>query len=105
MVGVSSAVVADRGADIFGDFGEVANQIVDGLGGEGRIVGQGGIEVVDVGLVVLAVVDLHGLGVDERLEGGVVVGKRWKFVGHRGNLLDFDCTVRVERGAQQRVQG
>ena len=33
------------------------------------------IEVVDVGGVVLAVVELHDLGADDRLQGVVVVGK------------------------------
>jgi hypothetical protein len=41
-------------------------------------------------------VQLHGLRVDERLEGGVVVRKRCKFICHRGNLLSWDCTVSVE---------
>jgi len=53
--------------------------------------GQGGIQVVDVGLVVLVVVDLHRLCVDERLQSGVVVGKRCEFVCHRGNLLHDAC--------------
>jgi hypothetical protein len=47
------------------------------LAAEVGVVGQGGIHVVDVGLVVLVVVELHGFGVDERLERRVVVGKRW----------------------------
>ena len=33
------------------------------------------VEVVDVGGVVLAVVELHDLGADDRLQGVVVVGK------------------------------
>merc|ERR1719333_2080570 len=35
----------------------------------------GNVEVVDVGGVVLAVVELHDLGADDRLQGVVVVGK------------------------------
>jgi hypothetical protein len=37
------------------------------------MVGQSGIQVVDVGLVMLVVMQMHGLGVNERLESGVVV--------------------------------
>jgi hypothetical protein len=37
--------------------------------------------------MVLVVVKVHGLGVDERLKGGVIIGKRCKFVCHKGNLL------------------
>merc|ERR1719384_2010763 len=35
----------------------------------------GNVEVVNVGGVVLAVVELHDLGADDRLQGVVVVGK------------------------------
>ena len=75
---------------------QVADEVVNGFRGQVGVVGQRGIHVVDVGLVVLVVVQLHGLRVDERLEGGVVVRKRCKFVCHRGNLLSWDCTVSVE---------
>ena len=43
-----------------------------GIGELGAL--QGLVGVGDVGLVVLAVVDLHGLGVDVRLEGIEPVG-------------------------------
>jgi hypothetical protein len=40
---------------------------------------------------------LHGLGIDKRLERGVVVGQRWKFVGHFGEFsFDWNCTVGVQ---------
>ena len=35
----------------------------------------GHVEVVDVGLVMLAVVELHDLGADDGLQGIVIVGK------------------------------
>ena len=38
--------------------------------------GQRFVEVVHVGLVVPVVMDFHRLGVDVRLEGAVIVGKR-----------------------------
>jgi hypothetical protein len=45
------------------------------------------VQVVDVGLVVLAVVDLHRARVDRRLERVVVVRQRRKLVGHWRLLL------------------
>ncbi len=93
---MAAAVVADDAANVFRDGVQVADEVVDGFRGQIGVVGQRGIHVVDVGLVVLVVMQLHGLRVDERLEGGVVVRKRCKFVSHRGNLLSWDCTVSVE---------
>ena len=95
VIGVAAAVVADRGANLRGDLGQIADQIVNGLGGQLGVAGEGGVEVVDVGLMVLVVVDVHRLGVNERLKGGVVVGKRGEFVSHRGNLLGLDCSARA----------
>jgi hypothetical protein len=88
----------DRGANLFGNLGQVADEVVDGLCGQLGVVGERGIEVVDVGLVVLVVVNLHRLGVDERFEGGVVVRKRCEFVSHRGNLLRLEFVLSWMRG-------
>ena len=53
----------------------------------------GNVEVVNVGGVVLAVVELHDLGADDRLQGVVVVGKVGEAVlpphadcGHGGGI-------------------
>src|SRR6267142_1102994 len=46
------------------------------------------IEVRDVGLVVLAVMDLHGLGVDVRLEGREIIGKLGQHVARFAGRLD-----------------
>ena len=71
---MAADVVADGGLDRVGhhvDLGEdVLDRAVGPLGAVERLV-----RVVDVGLVVLVVVDLHRLRVDVRLEGGEVVGK------------------------------
>ena len=69
MVGVASAIVADSAADVFGDSGQIAEQVVDRLGGQRGVIGQSGIHVVDVGLVMFVVVEMHGFGVDEGFEG------------------------------------
>ena len=80
-------------ANVFGDRVQVADEVIHRFGGQFRVLGQRGIDVGDVGLVMLVVVQLHGLRIDERLERRVVVRKRCKFVCHRGNLLIWDCTV------------
>ena len=46
---------------------------------------EGGIGAVDVGLVVLAVVQLEDLGRQVRLEGRVVVGQLGQFVLRHGS--------------------
>ena len=50
------------------------------------------IEIVDISLVVLAVVDFHGFGVDEWLEGVVFVGKLGKGIFHKLSI-DLDLCV------------
>jgi len=47
--------------------------------------------------VVLVVVQVHGLGVDEGFESGIVVGKRCEFVSHFGEILRWcGCDVVVK---------
>jgi hypothetical protein len=38
--------------------------------------------------------EVHGFRVDERLERGIVVGKRWKFVSHTGNSPSGEIVLR-----------
>jgi hypothetical protein len=65
---VAAAVVTDRGPNRLGDAADAQEELVEGpprqLGGllERRV------QVVDVGLVVLGVVDLHSSRVDVRFE-------------------------------------
>jgi hypothetical protein len=82
VVGVAAAVVADGGADAFGQRVQVLDQVLDALRLQVRVRLEGGIEVVDVGLVVLAVVDLHRLRVDVRLERVERVRQAGKLVRH-----------------------
>jgi hypothetical protein len=75
VVGVAAGVVADGGLLVGGEFVEVLEDVDhDGLVGE---VGafERGVGLGDVGGVVLAVVDLHGLGVDVGLEGVGAYGR------------------------------
>ena len=78
---MAAAVVPDRRALVLGQLVEQREHLLE------RAVGPLGpverlVQVVDVGLVVLVVVDAHRLLVDRRLERVVVVGKRGKLVGH-----------------------
>ena len=58
------------------------HQIVERLARElGRLLDRR-VQVVDVRLMMLAVMDLHRLRVDVRLERGEIVGKRGKREGH-----------------------
>jgi len=82
MVRVAAAVVAHGGALVLGDHVEQREHLLERaavpLGAVERLV-----EVVDVGLVMLSVVDAHRLLVDRRFECVVVVRERGKLVGHR----------------------
>src|SRR5437588_5755970 len=78
---MTAAVVADGVSLVLRDLLEVVKHVFD------RLVGPFGaleraVDIVYVRLVVLAVMKLHRLLVDVRLERVVVVGERWKFVGH-----------------------
>jgi hypothetical protein len=81
VVGVTAAVVADRGLLVGGEAVEVLQDLLDVLVGPlGAF--EGGVRLVHVGLMVLVVVDLHRRLVDMGLEGVVAVGKIGNFVSH-----------------------
>ena len=70
---MSAAVVAHGGADLFGNFVEMGDQLLD------RFVAQAGpfdrlVQIGDISRVMLIVMDFHRLLVDVRLQG--VVGIR-----------------------------
>ena len=86
MVEVAAGVVADRRLLVAGQAGEVAQHVLDlAVGPLGPL--QGGVRFVDVGLVVLVVMDAHRRLVDVRLERVVVVGK----IGNRESHLEAPC--------------
>ena len=82
VVHVAAAVIADDAANIFGNAGEIGNELLRRLLAEFRMLFNSAVEVGDVGLMVLIVMQLHGRLVDGRLESGVVVRKGRKFEGH-----------------------
>ena len=77
---MAAAVIANRRADLFRDCVEVLQQVFDRQFLEVGMVRQSLIELGDVGLVMLAMVDLHGLGIDVGLQ-------RIERVAQRGQLV------------------
>jgi len=83
VVGVPAAVVADGRADTLGDAAEVPDQTLDGQLGQGGMVGQGRVEIVDVGGMMRVVVQAHCPLINVRLQRVVGVGQGWEDVRHR----------------------
>src|SRR4051812_49315914 len=78
---MAAAVVADGRPLVVRDLGEVRDHALDRLVGElGPL--ERGVDLVHVGLVVLVVVDLHGLRVDVGLERVLGVGQVRNLVRH-----------------------
>jgi hypothetical protein len=82
VVHVAAAVVSDRRPDGLGQRVDLRDQLFDRLLLQIRMRLQRRVEVVDVGCVVLVVVDPHRLLVDVRLQGVVVVRQGGKGEGH-----------------------
>ena len=70
---MSAAVVAHRGANVFRDSVEVADQFLDRFAFELGLAFDRLVQVGDVSLVMLVVMDLHRLCIDVRFQGVVRV--------------------------------
>src|SRR5215207_1296382 len=86
VVEVPATVVANRGALVLGDLGQVGDDFLDGLVGPVGAL-ESGIDLVYVGLMMLVVMHAHGGLVDVRLEGGVVIGEGRYLVRHLCSLV------------------
>src|SRR6202167_3500593 len=86
VVVVPAAVVFDGTALGLGHGVEILQHVLDRGVRERRAL-QRGVDLVDVGLVVLVVMEFHRRLVDVRLQGVVCVGKRRYGVGHGRRLL------------------
>lgn len=82
VVAVSAGIIAHAGADRLWNLAEIGDEGVHRLGGQRGMVLQDRVGIIDVGLVVLAVVDLHRARIKVRLEGIVGIGEWCEFVGH-----------------------
>src|SRR6476469_6698335 len=85
MVGMAADVVAHGRPDLLGQRVEHGQHLLDGAV---RVLGAGKrlVRVVDVGLVMLVVVEAHRLLVDGRFQRPVVGGKRGNLEGHAALL-------------------
>jgi hypothetical protein len=81
VVVVAAAVVADGSTLVLGHLAQVGQDLLDRLAVE-RSALERGVRLVHVRLMVLVVVEAHGVRVDVRLERLVGVGERWNFIGH-----------------------
>lgn len=81
MIGMTATLIDDCRAQVFRELFDAGDQFlhrpVRKLGAFHRC-----IEVVDVGLVVLGVMDLHCLRIDMRLKGIVGVRQCWQGIRH-----------------------
>ena len=88
MIYMPTTMIANGGAYCFW----YSIQIPDKLGNafllEVCVAFKRGVELVDVGLVVLCVMDAHGRLVYVRLKRIVGIRKLWKRVGVHGHLLE-----------------
>jgi hypothetical protein len=66
---MTATVVADCGTDGFGDFVQVADEFVDGLGSQLGSGFEGFVQIVDVGRMMFVMVDFHREGIDVGFEG------------------------------------
>ena len=102
VVDVTAAVVADGRLDVLGNAVDALDQLLDALLLQFRVLLERRVQVVDVGRVMLVVVDPHRLLVDVRLQRGVVVRKRRNFMSHLVSLLSsiLSQTRSAARGAR-----
>ena len=74
VVDMTSTIVADRGADVFGNCVEVTDEIVGGFVGQFGMLLDGGIQIFYIGAVMHVMVQGHRLLVDGGFE--CVIGIR-----------------------------
>lgn len=72
----AAAIVADGGALLGREIIQMGQQIFQGFALELRTVGQGGVQIVHIGLKVLVVVKMQGVFPNGGNQGVVSIGKR-----------------------------
>jgi hypothetical protein len=73
VIDVPAAIVADSGADVFGNGIQITQQFFGALGLQVGIFFQGCIQIFDIRTVVPVVMQVHSFFVDIGLEGRVVI--------------------------------
>ena len=82
MVGVTAAVIAHSPLHFGRQAVEAGKQLLHRQRRQFGEIGQGGIEVVDISLMVTAVMDLHGQRVDVGFQCVVGIGKGRQGMAH-----------------------
>src|SRR3990167_4863639 len=82
MVKMASAVIAHRGPYFFGQYVQAGKQIFQTFFLKLRVFFQSSVQFKNIARVVLAVVQLHGLGVNIRLKRVVRIWQFWQFLFH-----------------------
>ena len=78
MIVMAAAVVADGGADFFGNIIQIFHQIFDGFFAKVGIIGDGLVQVRHIGRVMFVVMNLHRSRINVRFERVVGIGQRWQ---------------------------
>ena len=82
MIAVAAAVIAHRRADILRHRVEIAEQFLERLVRDLRMLVERLVQLSDIRLVMLRVMDLHRLRIDVWLERIIAIWKFGKFVFH-----------------------
>ena len=93
---MAAAVVPDRRPDPLRQCIQIGDQGFDGLALMIRMILECGVEIVDVGRMMLAMVNLHGLGVDMRFQCTMVVWQRRQGVlshGFAPRVTGNECQI------------
>ena len=106
VVRVAAPVVTNGRADVFGYRIDTAQELLDALRLQTGMLLEGGVQIRDVCVVMLSVVNLHGLLVDVRFQRVERVRKRWKRVSHRTSSLSRRLeTVELEAAIEWSASG
>ena len=104
MIRVPAAMIADRSPDVLGHLVDIAQQLLDRLIVEFRIL-DGLVQIRDVRGMMLIVMDLHRPGIDVGFQGIERVGQRGELVRHVDFLLREVQFWQASRPATRCVDG
>ena len=85
---MAATVIADGGANLLRNGVQVLEQVFHREFLQVRVIRQGFVELGNVGLVMLAMVDFHGFGIDVRLQCFERVSQRRQLVWPGGGLCE-----------------
>ena len=86
-----TAIVAHRASNVLRYRREIRNQSVNRFGLKGRIARDGLVQIGHVSVVVLAMMNLHRLGINVGFEGFFGIGKSGEFVCHNIERFTVSC--------------